>query len=61
MKCLIIILLIVVVFSQRPLPIERLRIPDGLKIEILARVPNARQMALSPKGIIFVGSREGNI
>lgn len=48
------------VVTQRPLPIHQLRIPEGLKLEILARVPNARQMALSPSGIIFVGSREGN-
>jgi hypothetical protein len=42
-----------------PLPIHLLKLPKDFKIEVLARVPNARQMALSPKGIIFVGSFQG--
>jgi glucose/arabinose dehydrogenase len=47
------------------LPIERLKLPPGFSIDVLARVPNARQMALAPteRGhVLFVGSmREGKV
>ncbi len=40
------------------LPLERLKLPDGLQISVVARVNNARQMALAERpGILFVGSR----
>lgn len=43
-------------------PIERIKLPPGFTIELLARVPNARQMALSPANILYVGSmREGKV
>lgn len=36
--------------------------PTGFKISLYARVPGARSMALSPGGILFVGSRdEGSV
>jgi glucose/arabinose dehydrogenase len=41
-----------------PIHLDRLKLPPGFKIELVARVPNARQMALSSKGILFVGSRQ---
>jgi glucose/arabinose dehydrogenase len=38
--------------------VSELKVPDGFRISIFAAdVPNARQMALGPKGIVFVGSR----
>ena len=41
------------------LPIDRIRLPAGFHLEIFTHgVPNARQMALSPGGTLFVGSRE---
>ena len=45
------------------LPLERLALPDGFHIEVYASgVENARQMALTPDGTLFVGSREaGNV
>ncbi len=45
-----------------PLPGE-IRLPPGFKIGIYARdVPNARSMALSPNGTLFVGTRRaGNL
>jgi len=46
-------------FSQPPLPIDRLKLPPGFKIEVIARVGGARQISISPRGIIFVGSRGG--
>lgn len=44
------------------LPLERLRLPPGFSIELLARVPNARQMALGDGRILYVGSMsEGKV
>ncbi len=44
------------------LPLGKLRLPPGFSVELVARVPNARGMALSPKGILYVGSRnEGTV
>ena len=40
------------------LPIEEIKLPPGFKIELLARVENARQMALGTKGTLFVGSMQ---
>ena len=45
-------------FAASGLPIDRLQLPEGFSISIYAdNVENARQMALSDKGILFVGSR----
>ena len=44
-----------------PLPVDELMLPAGFEIEVFARVPNARQMALGDKHL-FVGSmREGKV
>jgi len=43
-------------YSQA-LPLEQLQLPPGYHIEIAAEVPNARQMALSPTGTLYVGTR----
>ncbi len=41
------------------LPIDNITLPDGFKISIVTQqVKNARQIAMSPKGTIYVGSRE---
>ena len=45
------------------LPVERLRVPAGFRIEVLTdQVPNARGMALGDfadgRGVVYVGSRE---
>ena len=49
--------------SAQELPLERLTLPDGFHIEVYASgVENARQMALTPDGTLFVGSRgAGNV
>jgi len=40
------------------LPIDQIKLPRGFKIGLFAsNVPNARSMILSPKGILFVGTR----
>lgn len=45
------------------LPIQEIKLPPGFAIQVYSdQVPNARQMALSPKGILYVGSRnEGKV
>jgi glucose/arabinose dehydrogenase len=48
------------------LPIEQLKLPPGFSIEVLARVPNARQMAWAPAAdggaVLYVGSmNEGKV
>lgn len=40
------------------LPLDRLTLPPGFAIELLARVPNARQMVLGDERVLYVGSRE---
>ncbi|HEX8961633.1 MAG TPA: sorbosone dehydrogenase family protein [Rhodocyclaceae bacterium] len=40
------------------LPLDRIRLPPGFAIELLARVPNAREMALGDKRVLFVGSMD---
>ena len=48
--------------QAQSLPIDQIKLPPGFTIELLARVPNARQMALSPANILYVGSmREGKV
>lgn len=44
------------------LPIETLRVPPGFQVEVLTdAMPTAREMALSPAGILYVGSRTGKV
>ncbi|CAN5265180.1 sorbosone dehydrogenase family protein [soil metagenome] len=40
------------------LPLSKIKLPEGFKIEIYAEVENARQMVLSPSGTLFVGNRD---
>jgi glucose/arabinose dehydrogenase len=43
--------------AQSPrLPLENIKLPKGFSIEVVARVENAREMALGAKGTLFVGS-----
>jgi glucose/arabinose dehydrogenase len=46
--------------AQPALPLDTLTLPPGFTIELLARVPNARQMALGPRAgggqVLYVGS-----
>jgi glucose/arabinose dehydrogenase len=45
--------------ASSALPLDRIRLPEGFSIAVYAAdVPNARSMALSPRGTLFVGSRE---
>src|SRR5262249_52753379 len=45
-------------FSQAPVQ-DQIKLPPGFKIEVFqSNVPEARPMALSPSGTLFVGTRE---
>ncbi|ACD17372.1 PQQ-dependent sugar dehydrogenase [Paraburkholderia phytofirmans] len=44
------------------LPVDRIKVPPGFRIEVLSNaVPSARAMALSPKGILYIGSLDGHV
>uniref|UniRef100_UPI0003F4C559 PQQ-dependent sugar dehydrogenase n=1 Tax=Paraburkholderia dilworthii TaxID=948106 RepID=UPI0003F4C559 len=43
-------------------PIEQIKLPAGFRIEVLSdAVPSARGMALSPNGILYIGSLDGHV
>jgi glucose/arabinose dehydrogenase len=42
------------------LPLDKVKLPGGFKIEVYAEVDNARSLAISPSGIIYVGNRNGD-
>jgi glucose/arabinose dehydrogenase len=44
------------------LPLERIQFPAGFHIEVLARIPNAREMVLGDNNVLYVGSmQEGKV
>jgi len=45
----------------QPLPVDRIKLPAGFTIDVVARVPNAREMTWGERGTLFVGSREGRV
>ena len=44
------------VVGAADLPLDRIRLPAGFAIEVYARVPGARSLALGDKGTVFVGT-----
>ncbi len=42
-------------------PLNKLKLPPGFKIEVLAEVPGARSLALGAEGAVFVGTRDENV
>ncbi|MCF6359969.1 MAG: sorbosone dehydrogenase family protein [Cyclobacteriaceae bacterium] len=46
--------------SYQNLPLSKIQLPQGFKIDIYAHVPNARSMVLSERGTLFVGNRSGD-
>ena len=51
------------VFEPSKLPLDKIRLPQGFRIETFAeRIKNARSLELSPNGTLFVGTRgEGKV
>jgi len=43
---------------QEGIHLDSINMPPGFKISLYARVPGARSMALSPGGVLFVGTRQ---
>jgi glucose/arabinose dehydrogenase len=55
-------LVVAMAAAARPLPIELLVLPPGFHVSVLTdAVPAAREMAWSPRGILYVGSMEGRV
>src|SRR5687767_7147913 len=42
------------------LPLESIKLPEGFSISVYAEVNNARSMALSSSGTLYVGNRDGD-
>ncbi len=49
------------VADKEVLPLEKIKLPPGFRIDVYARVPHARSLALSPAGTLFVGTRESEV
>jgi glucose/arabinose dehydrogenase len=39
------------------LPLNKIKLPPGFRIDVFAEVDDARSLAISPSGIVFVGNR----
>jgi glucose/arabinose dehydrogenase len=44
--------------KSKSLPLEKIVMPKGFVIEVFAEVENARSLAISPSGIVYVGNRD---
>ncbi|GCC50552.1 sorbosone dehydrogenase [Chryseotalea sanaruensis] len=44
----------------KTLPLDKIKMPAGFSIEVYAEVNNARSMAMSPEGTLYVGNRNGD-
>jgi glucose/arabinose dehydrogenase len=65
-KALLLLLVPALALAQAPksrLPLEKVKLPPGFSIGVFSEsVPGARSMALSPAGILYVGTRnEGKV
>ena len=45
---------------SKTLPLDSINLPDGFTIDIYAEVDNARSLAISPSGTVYVGNRNGD-
>lgn len=44
--------------ASKTLPLEKIKLPAGFAIEVYAEVENARSLALSPSGVLYVGNKD---
>lgn len=42
----------------KTLPLDKIKLPAGFTIDIYAEVENARSLAISPSGVIYVGNKD---
>ena len=47
--------------TAQSLPLDRIRLPAGFTIEVLARVPAVRAMTFGANGTLFAGSAQGRV
>src|SRR6187551_2368832 len=43
---------------SKTLPLDKIKMPAGFTIDVYAEVENARSMALSPSGVLYVGNKD---
>ena len=43
---------------SKTLPLDKIKLPAGFTIDVFAEVENARSMALSPSGVVYVGNKD---
>jgi glucose/arabinose dehydrogenase len=46
--------------ASEGLPLSSIKLPKGFSISVFAEVDNARSLAISPSGTVFVGNRDGD-
>lgn len=46
--------------ASTTLPLEKITLPEGFKIEVYAEAEDARSMVMSPSGVLYVGNRDKN-
>jgi glucose/arabinose dehydrogenase len=46
--------------EQSKLPLNKIKLPPGFSISVFAEVDNARSLAISPSGTVFVGNRNND-
>ncbi|HCW07003.1 MAG TPA: sorbosone dehydrogenase [Cytophagales bacterium] len=44
--------------ASASLPLDKIKLPKGFSIKVFAEVDNARSLAISPSGTIFVGNKD---
>lgn len=45
---------------SKSLPLDKILLPKGFKIDVYAEVKDARSMAISPSGVLYVGNKDGD-
>lgn len=46
--------------NSKSLPLDKLKLKQGFTVSIFAEVDNARSLAMSPSGVVYVGNRNGD-
>ena len=42
----------------KTLPLDKIKLPAGFAIDVYAEVEDARSMAISPSGVVYVGNKD---
>src|SRR5688500_3637744 len=49
-----------ITIASAELPLEAIKLPSGFSITVFAEAEDARSMAMSPSGTLFIGNRDGD-